>query len=134
VGTPPRYLMAGVFVCLRIFPSATVLVAVLFVAACGAGVPALDVEPTGEAHVPVVVVFYWVGRSAGRMNGRRRDAKCCRWNVKRGGMGCWGKVLLCLASLGTTASSSPISTPGSSSSKLILLVWCRRGRGILLLP
>ena len=68
--------MAGVLVCLRIFLSATVLVAMLFVAACGTGVPALDIKSTGEAHIPVVVVFNWIGRCAGRLKGRRRDPKC----------------------------------------------------------
>ena len=76
VGAPPRHLMAGVLVCLRIFLSATVLVAMLFVAACGAGVPALNIESTGEAHIPVVVVFNWIGRCAGRLKGRRRDVEC----------------------------------------------------------
>lgn len=68
--------MAGVLVCLHIFLSATVLVAMLFVVACGAGVPALNIETTGEAHIPVVVAFNWIGRCAGRLKGRRRDAKC----------------------------------------------------------
>ena len=97
MGAPPRYLMACVFVCLGIRSSATVLVSLLLVAACGAGVPAFHIEPTGEAHIPVVIIFYWVGRCAGWLKGRRRDAKCCRWNVERGGRGCWGKVLWLLS-------------------------------------
>ena len=76
VGAPPCHLMAGVLVCLRIFPSATDLVTMLFVAACGTGVPSLNIKSTGVAHIPVVVVFNWIGRCAGRLKGRRRDVEC----------------------------------------------------------
>lgn len=125
VGAPPRYLMACVFVCLGIRSSATVLVSLLLVAACGAGVPAFHIEPTGEAHIPVVIIFYWVGRCAGWLKGRRRDAKCCRWNVERGGRGCWGKVLWYLSPAVAVVTSRPTSTPASSPALLVLLVWHR---------
>ena len=125
--------MAGVFVCLRIFPSATVLVAVLFVAACGAGVSTLNVESTGETHIPVVVVFNWIGRCAGRLKGRRRDTNRRRRNVERGGRGWWDNVLSCVAAPVASVASLPAPTPSSVPSLLVLLVWYRRSCRELLL-
>ena len=48
-------------VLLRIFPSATNLVPVFAIVTRGASVPDRDVIPTLVAHVPVVVLFVWVG-------------------------------------------------------------------------
>ena len=68
--------MPGILVHLGILPVATVLVTQLFIAACGAGVPSFDIKTTGETHVPVVEVFNWVGWCVGRVDSRRRNAKC----------------------------------------------------------